>query len=70
MEASHFVSLFLGALLGFGLGWLQKWHTDRRLEMHGVRLAAWDTKKVTTTYTIEVPAENMPELLGRGVTQP
>ena len=69
MEASHFVSLFLGALMGFGLGWLQKWHTDRRLEMHGVKLAAWDTRRVTTVDTIEVPVMQ-PELLGRGVTQP
>lgn len=69
MEASHFVTLFIGAILGFGLGWHQKWHTDRRLELHGVRLESWDTKKVATINTIEVPVQTAsPEVLGRGVT--
>lgn len=69
MDASIWTSLMIGALIGFGFGWLQKWHTDRRLELHGVKLKDWDTKAITAEAAPPPVTQTAPELVGRMVTQ-
>lgn len=41
-NAEAWVTLVMGAILGIALGFAAAWRLARKLEHHGVRLAAWD----------------------------
>lgn len=42
MTDAHWLSVALGMVAGYSLGYIQAWRFAMKLEAHGVRLKHWD----------------------------